>query len=606
MVREMNKVNITEYKGSAKSVCYGKAILYKDFQFADGDEFFYSFIGENCCHSMIELLHPDDVAGFRKTVNIINGGVQYAIVRMKNAKDEYRLLYLTLRENGEVIDDFAVIEMEFCDFMEIKERYSDYKVIVRKYHELMTLSTQMFFEYQLDTDELKIYYYMNEKNYPVLQRKLEDVEKTVDGKRNISDKSKAEFDVLVNSLRNGVDRFDMHVNSEVLDNDNGHIGRCNVKGSTLYDNGEKIMVVGIIVPANSANMPKSYYLTDGALDPGTGILNKRAINEYALDRLQKCKKENKRMYMAIMDIDDFKLVNDKCGHLVGDEVIFKVAEIFKSVIGSRGMMGRFGGDEFMIIIDGVETEEELKRILKTISKHEAWAFRSLKDRMIVTTSCGIACYPTDGNSYEEIFLKADRALYIAKEKGKNRYIIYDDKKHGKMAGSRNLVRNSGLKAIASSEKKTEIMSEIMLDLHRNGKSALVNAMEKMMSYFDIDGVAIYQGNRMKRVMSKGKYVNAIQELHCMNDRGYRTLFDEQGVYAESTIGRLDTIYPMAYKMYESQENGEFIQFAAFDGGMPMAVVAFDFFNRAPKIGANDMSLIRIVGRMMAEVAGENW
>ena len=65
-------------------------------------------------------------------------------------------------------------------------------------------------------------------------------------------------------------------------------------------------------------------------------------------------------------------------------------------------------------------------------------------------------------------------------------------------------------------------------------------------------------------------------------------------------------YPMAYKMYESQENGEFIQFAAFDGGMPMAVVAFDFFNRAPKIGANDMNLMRIVGRMMAEIAGENW
>lgn len=602
----MNKVNITEYKGNAKSVCYGKATLYKDFQFADGDEFFYKFIGENSCHSMIELLHPDDVAGFRKTVDMIKGGVQYAIVRMKNAKDEYRLLYLTLKENGEVIDDFAIIEMEFCDFMETKERYSDYKSIIRKYHEFMTLSTQMFFEYQFDTDEFMIYYYMDEKNYPVLQRKLEDVENAVDAKRNISDKSKAEFDTLVNTIRNGVDRFDMTVNSEVIENNSGYIGRYNIKGSTMYDNGEKTMVVGLIAPVSGDSMQKSYYLTEGALDPGTGILNKRAINEYALDRLQKCKKENNRMYMAIMDIDDFKLVNDKCGHLVGDEVIFKAAEIFKNVIGSRGMLGRFGGDEFMIIIDGVETEEELKRILKTISKNLTWALRSLKDRMLVTTSCGISCFPEDGHTYEELFMKADRALYIAKDKGKNRYVIYDDKKHGKMTGSRSLIRNSGLRAIASSEKKTEIMSEIMLDLHRNGKSALLNAMEKMMSYFDIDGVAIYQGSRMKRVMSKGKYVNAIQELQCMNDRGYRTLFDEQGVYAESTIERLDTIYPMAYKMYESQENGEFIQFAAFDGGMPMAVVAFDFFNRAPKIGANDMNLMRIVGRMMAEIAGENW
>ena len=107
----MNKVNITEYKGNAKSVCYGKATLYKDFQFADGDEFFYKFIGENSCHSMIELLHPDDVAGFRKTVDMIKGGVQYAIVRMKNAKDEYRILYLTLKENSYFIDYFAIIEI---------------------------------------------------------------------------------------------------------------------------------------------------------------------------------------------------------------------------------------------------------------------------------------------------------------------------------------------------------------------------------------------------------------------------------------------------------------------------------------------------------------
>ena len=85
---------------------------------------------------------------------------------------------------------------------------------------------------------------------------------------------------------------------------------------------------------------------------------------------------------------------------------------------------------------------------------------------------------------------------------------------------------------------------------------------------------------------------------------YQELFDEQGVYMESTMSRLKDSYKEAGRMYVSQENGKFVQFMAVREGRPAAVVAFDFFNRSPKLGGTDTGMIRIIGALMAEVAAE--
>lgn len=110
--------------------------------------------------------------------------------------------------------------------------------------------------------------------------------------------------------------------------------------------------------------------------------------------------ERKSYYLTIIDVDDFKTINDTYGHMFGDEVLSRVSEIIRSDLNARGVAGRFGGDEFMILFENVKSEQELRLILKTITKNIQWAF-------------------------------ADKALYIAKAKGKNRYIIYDGRKHGK-------------------------------------------------------------------------------------------------------------------------------------------------------------------------------
>lgn len=597
----MDRINITEYKAALGTyVAYiGRATLKDRYEFANGDESFYHFIGKNSCYSMLELLHPDDADEFVKMTQTLGKERECAILRMKNADNIYRLIYVEMWLNGAFYNGVASISFEFCSFMELKDRYIVYSNIIKKYREFMGLSDTMFFEYTSDTDDVKIYRYENLKSIPVRFGKLEEIFSQIKASDAFSGKSKSEFQALYEYLKKGMDRFSMKFDAGLLLE--GEDGRLLFKGSSLYDNGARIMTVGTITRLGEQKDKGRYYLSDNAFDPGTGVWNKRAIHEYAVEKTL----ENRSIYLAIMDVDDFKKVNDTYGHMFGDEVLSKLSEVLQGVIDSRGAVGRFGGDEFMLVFDSVDTEEELRRIFKTVSKNLQWNYKDLADSVSITTSCGVAKYPNDAANFEELFQKADKALYIAKAKGKNRFIIYDEAKHGAIVNEEQSERNAGIKAIASDGKKAAEMSEVVMALYQNGVSALPEAMEKIRVYFDVDGVTVYQGADLHRVLTAGKYINPMEKLDFAFDESYLGLFDAQGVLKIANIEKLKNNWKDAHRQYELQETREFIQYVAYKEHKPMAVVAFDYFNRTPKVGTSDNGLMTMIGRLMAAIARDH-
>jgi len=601
-------VNISEYKRPVEQYKqhYGSAALKKDYIIANADEAFYSLVGANSCYTMLELLHPDDVEDFLEAEKQLAKGPQHLVVRLRCYDNEYRCLYIILKYNGEVFDGFRSFDMEFCNFMELKDRYVIYLALADKYREFMALSSLAFFEYTFATDEFKVYRYVNVKSVPIMAMKLDEIRARV-YESALDEAGKADFDMLYESVKNGMERFEATIMlpSDLTGQEGAEFGGWHFKGRLIYKQGAKEMAIGIISSAEGERQPENYYLTENAFDAATGLLNKRAINEYVIERLQECRHTHESVYLAIMDVDDFKKVNDTFGHKFGDEVLTKVAELVLNVMDSRGAAGRFGGDEFMILFENVKSEKDLRLILKTIAKNIMWTFQNIASDMAITTSWGIAKYPDDGEDYDTLFKKADKALYIAKAKGKSRYIIYDEKKHGNIASDEEIQETTGIRArLASDERKTEVVQEIIMELHGQGKAALWSSMEKLCAYFDIDGAAVYVGEDMRRSISIGKYMNPINNLTCMHDEAYRALFDAHGIYMESTISRLSNSYSEAYRLYVSQENGKFLQCMATRGGEPAAVVAFDFFNRSPKLGVMDYGMITVVGTLMAQIAAE--
>lgn len=107
-------------------------------------------------------------------------------------------------------------------------------------------------------------------------------------------------------------------------------------------------------------------------DSLTGVYNKKTITEYAKKRISE--EKEKRIVIAILDVDHFKSVNDTFGHLYGDKVLARVGGRLKEIVGEDGVIGRIGGDEFMIVFNGLDDDQVLRGMLRAIRTQIKWEF----------------------------------------------------------------------------------------------------------------------------------------------------------------------------------------------------------------------------------------
>ncbi|MBO4300713.1 MAG: diguanylate cyclase [Desulfovibrio sp.] len=131
--------------------------------------------------------------------------------------------------------------------------------------------------------------------------------------------------------------------------------------------------------------------------------------------------------LFLMDLDNFKSVNDNLGHPVGDEVLVHTAHALKTVFRGTDIVARLGGDEFVVYAPTMDIADVIRKKSQNFLDAVRKTY-SLPDggSITVTASIGIALFPKDGGTYEKLYNSADTALYLAKDKGRNRYVLYDD------------------------------------------------------------------------------------------------------------------------------------------------------------------------------------
>lgn len=162
-------------------------------------------------------------------------------------------------------------------------------------------------------------------------------------------------------------------------------------------------------------------------DPLTKLCNRRAVNE----RLQRLvNTEGMRSGLLFVDLDNFKKTNDLYGHDVGDILLCQVAQRLQTCVDSNDMIARFGGDEFVLLIRAPENDERLLReYLESICQFVLGILAQpyiIGDLLLYSYgSIGVACYPEDGWSVEELTKRADIALYRAKQQGRNLYCFFE-------------------------------------------------------------------------------------------------------------------------------------------------------------------------------------
>ncbi len=161
-------------------------------------------------------------------------------------------------------------------------------------------------------------------------------------------------------------------------------------------------------------------------DPLTNLFNRRYFEESLQQELARALRENYPVCVLMMDIDRFKLVNDSCGHKVGDDVLQALASLIVLKIRRFDVACRFGGEEFVVVMPmlSLETARERAELLRQEFASMSLPCSSMKEAP--TLSIGVACYPFDGTDSETLVKAADRALYAAKGSGRNRVATYAD------------------------------------------------------------------------------------------------------------------------------------------------------------------------------------
>lgn len=168
--------------------------------------------------------------------------------------------------------------------------------------------------------------------------------------------------------------------------------------------------------AESVRRLEELATTDGL----TGCLNKRAFLDELQKRFKVAERFGKRLSLIVTDIDHFKRVNDTYGHAVGDHVIRGLGEILRSLKRETDIVGRFGGEEFCIACEETDARGAMllaERVREQLKQRE---FDSDQGKLRVTCSLGVAEFPDDARSDAQLFELADKALYHAKQTGRDR------------------------------------------------------------------------------------------------------------------------------------------------------------------------------------------
>jgi len=182
--------------------------------------------------------------------------------------------------------------------------------------------------------------------------------------------------------------------------------------------------------ANSIGAALDRYHQDQAIrhqayhDALTGLPNRQQLEEYLPQALETARVTGEKVAVMFLDLDRFKLVNDSLGHAIGDRLLKEAAHRLRRCLREKDTIVRWGGDEFIIILEGLLSQEDATHIADRILEVLRPALIIEGHELYISGSLGIALYPDDGNDAQTLMKNADLALYRVKEKGRDNYQLY--------------------------------------------------------------------------------------------------------------------------------------------------------------------------------------
>ncbi len=320
-----------------------------------------------------------------------------------------------------VILILGMLLMHLRKIKALKNEIAKLSLQEHRYQVAMELSNDILFEYDIVSDTMR----KSEKYREIFGRNpvIYNYTENMADLDYIHPEDRALFGIYCHDLHLGREFIEVEYR---IKNDEGEYIWCHIRGKTVYKKDHlPLQVIGKIVDVDIQKKELEKLQFKAERDPLTNVYNKGATKELISDIVQSSKRYIKHA-LFVIDIDDFKRINDQYGHLLGDQVLTNIISNIASMFRENDIVGRIGGDEFVALMTNVTSRDQIIHKAENIAQAFSDTYYSSGKEVAVSGSIGIAVFPMDGQTYEELIKNADMALYQVKNTGKNNYQLYGE------------------------------------------------------------------------------------------------------------------------------------------------------------------------------------
>ena len=423
------KTNI-DSTGMIKNLPVGVCRILMDeaFTLVFGNERFFAMyqrtpeqIERELQNSMIGMIMPEDLQLVNKTVwdakEAGRGGF----------RSEHRILcrdgsvrWALVEGNFLCVDGLAMADCIVVDITDRKKIEEEIRINEERFRLALAQTDNTIFDYNIET-RVMIHAYRSAEMYGIPNH-MENVPDSLVENRTIHPDTVEPFLEMYRKIREGAHSASCVVRTRLV---KGRYLWRKITLTNIYDDeGKAVRAIGILEDVEEQKRREELLRDQLERDTLTGLFNRGGIETKIRSFLAEPPDQTPKALLVI-DIDLFKNVNDHYGHLFGDHVLAEAAGRISKLFRRDDIAGRIGGDEFIVFVksirDAQETEKRARAICTALFESE---FENNGIYANVTCSVGAALWPEDGESFEELYQKADIALYEAKKKGRNQACLY--------------------------------------------------------------------------------------------------------------------------------------------------------------------------------------
>lgn len=313
----------------------------------------------------------------------------------------------------------------------------------------------------------------------------------------------------------------------------------------------------------------------------TGLYNKEITGSLINEHLTSNNNVTNAMLFMI-DVDNFKAINDNLGHVFGDAVLCELADKLRKIFHEDDIVGRIGGDEFIAYMKDCDSIDIADRLAAEILKQFEITYDGLRGGgYTISGSVGISMFPCDGSSFEELFKTADAALYKAKRKGKNTYEVYDGSGFVGYQSNRTEINDDrDVPQINFRQNRVEYVFK-MLYQSDNSSEAIRSVLELVTRHFSFERGYIFETSNDGTTTSNSfewcapgitPQIDTLQQVPIEAVATANSHFYESGTFI---LKSLDELQPNERKVLEPQGIKSMFQFGIFDKRRLLGFIGFN-------------------------------